>query len=113
MEYPISKARLQNFYQEWVELERTKHVNKIVDDITQRVLAHATEYSRPNKHMRVSGGMESYRRYVHQSNFRMQNHHEHPVDTYMPMILVKLRERFPDCRIDMDPLQTYIIVDWS
>jgi hypothetical protein len=33
-------------------------------------------------------------------------------ESQLPEILNKLKERFPDCEITMDPMKTYIYVSW-
>jgi hypothetical protein len=117
MDFPITKQRLQNFHQEWLVLERTNYINKVVEEITKQVLAKAKNYSMSSPMLQPGGGVETYRRLVYQPIPAMQNLHEHPANTHsllcIPGILEKLKERFPDCRIDIDPLRTYIIVDWS
>lgn len=31
----------------------------------------------------------------------------------IPQIVDALRKKFPDCKIQLDPLNTYVIIDWS
>ncbi len=35
------------------------------------------------------------------------------ISAILPDILVELRKKFVDCSILTDPLQTYIVIDWS
>ena len=34
-------------------------------------------------------------------------------DVYLPTFIEKLKEKFIDCDIVIDPLKTYLIIDWS
>lgn len=57
-------------------------------------------------------------RYVHYFHKYMPIH-KHAVNLNnstrycIPQIVEALRSKFPDCKIQLDPLNTYVIIDWS
>ena len=46
-------------------------------------------------------------------NIRNLSKFSHTLDEYLPRIIDKLKEIFIGCDIIIDPLKTYLIIDWS
>jgi hypothetical protein len=47
------------------------------------------------------------------SVWRQQPHPDRTIDWYLPKFIDKLRTVFVGCDIIVDPLKTYLIIDWS
>jgi len=125
MEFPISRERLQNYKAKEAEaVERKKRISveikTICRDVEIKVLS-------TNEH-----------RYVYRLNDNTRNAPLQPMNSQMyllnngllqPMspqmyfsnqkvlfvkeLLEAIKNTFPDCTITIDPLETYIIIDWS
>jgi len=111
MEFPITRERLQNYkaneadYAQ-VKQNLSKEMKEICRDVEKTVLTtNARKYVYKNvgivKYMRIQskmsiGGGEPYRLY-----------------NCLNELLEAIKTTFPDCTITIDPLETYIIIDWS
>lgn len=112
MEFPISRKRLRNYLEdEAVEANTKAHVcqevKKICANVEKVILANASTkyvYQIPES---VKHGMQFFH-FVAGS---------HPRQATYPGILKDLLDAlklmFPDSDIVTDPLETYIIIDWS
>ena len=109
MEFPISRKSLQTYRANDAQAVETKQavlkeIQKICKDVERKVLA--TDERR-------------YIYYIPQivkyGEFRPTNSPVslvHPIACLKPL-LEAIKNTFPDCTITMDPLETYILIDWS
>lgn len=118
MQPPYSKARLNNLHQEYYTQEITNYINDIADIIGSQVVnrAIATSKQPPHgvaiigEHYTLQKNVTIYFRHVLNQSKR---HLEQPKESYIPQIIEALKERFPDSVIQVDPLKTYVHIDWS
>jgi len=125
MEFPISRERLQNYRANEADAaERKKRISEEIKIICRDV---------ENKVLRTNE-----RKYVYRLNDNTRNAPLQPMNSPMYLLnngllqsmspqmyfsnqkvlfvkelLEAIKNTFPDCTITMDPLETYIIIDWS
>jgi hypothetical protein len=125
MKFPVSREQLRNIKND-VEDEVLEHnIEKAIDNIKERIIMHAYQGTIPHL-----GGLSNTKLKVDISQFRivipdkwrgyLQIHSSaHPLafvnpwKTHFEVIKGKLTELFPDVTFEIDPLKTYILVDWS
>lgn len=106
MEFPITKERLQNYRtHEAVAVETKQRVAKELQTICKEVETKVITTTE--------------RKYI----YRIPSHVIRPSFRQTPMLpqpknileelLTSIKNTFPDSTITIDPLQTYIIIDWS
>ena len=125
MEFPVSREQLHNIKKNVEEDIITYNIEKIIDNIKERIIMHAYQGTLP--HM---GGLSGTILKVDISNFRTDfpdkwrayiknNSSAHslalfnPWKTHFEVIKGKLTGLFPGVTFEIDPLKTYILVDWS
>lgn len=90
------------------EAKDKQYVHDIVEYITKYIISKAgrkTEDSSPySSNMRVL-----IKNALHSSKILPSRPH----NTYLPDIIVKMKTRFPDTRIVIDPVATHLLIDWS
>ena len=97
MQFPISRTSLQNYREEARRQNEIKSFNATIEYITQQLLSSATR-----------GGMNGEKKLqIWAARFI-----EIPSDKY-PQLVIKLKERFPDTDFQFDPMNTYLLIDWS
>ena len=106
MKFPITRESLQAFDQKKEDAEKK-------EQYFHRVL-EADVTSICNE---VAKGMSSYSR---EKKFVCRNFSQHRtreaginIDYYLPRLIERLKETFIGCDVIIDPLKTYIIIDWS
>jgi hypothetical protein len=118
MEFPITRVRLQNIHSERQQLIKTKYIDDVVEAITEMIIANADRGggvstfighndAKPNTFQIMLNTLSS--RIPH----RNLNLLKCGVQACIPGILRKVQERFPDTTIVLDPMNTYIYIDWS
>lgn len=117
MQPPYSKARLSKLHQEYYAQEINSYVNDIADIIGSQVVSRAIAISKQPPPGVVYIGEQNIQKNVtiyfrHVLN-QSKRHLEQPKESYIPQIIEALRERFPDSVIQIDPLKTYVHIDWS
>jgi hypothetical protein len=117
MEFPITRERLQNYRaNEAISVETKqrvlKEIQKICKDVEFTVLnTNDTRYiyriSRDitNPNCRPTGA-------VHCDRNSRPNILAQPVKV-LNELLIAIKNTFPDSNIVVDPLETYIVIDWS
>lgn len=113
MNFPITKERLHQLNKEHIQSEVTNYIKEVADYMSQSIINRAINTSKPC----YSGAditklrqlVFKFRDVLGQSRRFL----EEPKESYIPQILAELRTRFPDSTITVDPLNTYVIVDWS
>lgn len=122
MKFPVCREQLRNIKKE-VEDEIIEHnIEKAIDNIKERIIMHAYQGTLPHL-----GGVSGTKLKVDISKFvivipdkwrhYLQIAHPlamvNPYRTYFEVIKGKLTELFPDVTFEIDPLKTYILIDWS
>jgi hypothetical protein len=121
MEFPITRARLQNIGEEYIRITNEKTVIEIVEALSNQIIQKACD---PNyKNLQISvGNLGSI-----STNVRVRVRSRSSIDDYIPKVMTKLQERFPDITIRLDsdspldldtgkaydPMKSYIYIDWS
>jgi len=109
MEFPISRKSLQTYRANDAQAVETKQavlkeIQKICKDVEKKVLT------------------TNDRRYIYYIPQVIK--HDDLMPMHSPVIIAKpdgflkglldsIKNTFPDCTITMDPLETYILIDWS
>jgi len=118
MEFPITRIRLQNIHSERQQLIKTKYIDEVVEAITEMIIANADRGGGGCTAIRNDGSKpNTFQIMLNNHNlFTRRNHNLMPscgVQACIPEILRKVQERFPDTTIVLDPMNTYIYIDWS
>jgi hypothetical protein len=109
MKFPVTRESLQAFdyakeREELIEEEMQKDFKAMIDrlcaEFERSMLSNLQHKSFV---WRELGKIRQYR--IGGSHSEM--------DTYLPRFIEKLKEVFIGCDIIMDPLKTYLIIDWS
>ena len=124
MEFPIPREKLQNIQSSVEEYVLQTNINKCIDDIKFRIIAHA--YAPIPTHR---GGMSNTQLKIDISHYHFAIPKEfvssiissshpltkatNPMKTHILVIKEKLIELFPGVRFETDPLMTYMLIDWS
>lgn len=111
MKFPITRKDLQAFdyvkeKEEEKEEENQKQFKQILDGLCKEFQKNMLLNSRGKKFVWKKGGIDSIRYLGCRSR-------DDEIDKYLPMFIEKLKELFIGCDIIIDPLKTYIIIDWS
>ncbi len=111
MKFPITRKDLQAFdyvkeKEEEKEEENQKQFKQILDGLCKEFQQNMILNSREKKFVWKKRGIDSIRYLGCITRDEM-------VDKYLPMFIEKLKELFIGCDIIIDPLKTYLIIDWS
>jgi hypothetical protein len=113
MEFPITKERLKNFRQnELHAILKKKYVDACVKDICDEVynvIANTDNKKCIVQMSLLSGRYSKFAHYHGQHGNLVQLNR----NNWLPDILTALQERFIDSKVVVDPLNTYILIDWS
>jgi hypothetical protein len=132
MQFPITRERLQNLSKEFEEDQTQKFITILVENIKHSILMKAYHDS-PNKTPTEYGigartpskdkpKMLTLTLPLQLSVGGYQNPNQekliyippyNQLNSYLPIILKRLEESFPDVSFQVDPLKTYLLVDWS
>ena len=126
MKFPVSREQLRNIKKD-VEDEIVEHnIEKAVDNIKERIIVQA--YQGTLSHL---GGVsvtklkvdipvrfqivipDKWRAYIRIDSSAHPLALFNPWKTHFEVIKGKLTELFPDVTFEIDPLKTYILIDWS
>lgn len=125
MKFPVSREQLYNIKKEVEEDVIEYNIDKTIDSIKERIIMHAYQGTLPHQ-----GGLSSTKLKVDISNFVIVipdkwrgylviNSSAQPLALFNPwkthfeVIKAKLTELFPGVSFEIDPLKTYILIDWS
>ncbi len=109
MKFPITRESLQEFdldkeKEELREEEIQKGITRILEHICTQI--KQTMHSNSKEKKFVWRQINSIRQFnIPGFNSKM--------DEYLPRFIEKLKETFIGCDIIIDPLKTYLIIDWS
>jgi hypothetical protein len=109
MKFPITRESLQAFdyakeKEELREEEIQKRFMQILEGLCNEFKQSMPSNSKEKKF--VWRRLDMIRQF-HISGFSSK------MDEYLPMFIEKLKEVFIGCDIIIDPLKTYLIIDWS
>jgi hypothetical protein len=107
MKFPITRERLQQYRSnEFLSNETEERINKVIDDICksiERTIINTNE-----------------RKYVYDIDSNIKANLRPTMGVVLPQqksilneVLERLKEKFLDCKILVDPLEKYILIDWS
>lgn len=130
MKFPITRERLQAFdpiqeKKEKDEIIIQNHINPLVQDIChaiERIMSWTIRKpdNKSNRYINEEHQtMMVEKRYIYKEliNIRRPKYGGNPIDVsesiLIPRLVEKLKENFIGCNIILDPLNTYIIIDWS
>ena len=134
MEFPMKNSDLQNIAIAFETDRKNKSIDNIVNSITDLITAIAYSQSSGRKHaMHITGTGNIYTNNVtnkklnvpipnlvslavptltHRNTFyeyyNIVNYKDH-----VPEIISRIQQLFPEMKIMVDPLETYILFDWS
>lgn len=106
MKFPITRETLQAFdytkeQEELKEEEIQKTLTQILDGLCKEFKQSMQSNSKEKKF--VWRNIHIIRQFQYNSK----------MDEYLPQFIEKLKEVFIGCDIIIDPLKTYLIIDWS
>jgi len=84
----------------------SKTMEQICRDVEKTVLT-------TNERKYVYNGAWAFKRFETENIFRVGSGNSGRVYNCLKELLEAIKNKFPDCTIIMDPLETYIIIDWS
>ena len=107
MNPPYTKAFLQNYREIWLKEEEDKFITSCMNYITEQILniARASFGQNPDNMQKILRFRDIF---YNNKNYRLSD----PPGKFIPDIIEKIKEYFPDSDIKVDPLQTYIIISW-
>lgn len=125
MEFPVSREQLHNIKKNVEEDVIKYNIEKAIDNIKERIIMHAYQGTLPHL-----GGLSGTKLKVDISKFitvipdKWRGYLQinssanplalfNPWKTHLEVIKEKLTELFPGVTFEIDPLKTYILVDWS
>ena len=109
MKFPVTRESLQaldsaKWREELNEEEMQKDFKAIIDRLCNEF--ERSMFSNLQQKRFAWQGLQQIRQY------RIGGR-QSEMDTYLPVFIEKLKEVFIGCDITMDPLKTYLIIDWS
>ena len=111
MKFPITREDLLAFdyvkeQEELKQEENQKRFTQILDELCKEFKQSMRLNSREKKFVWKQQKFNSIRLLGCTSN-------RDEMDQYLPLFIEKLQELFIGCEIIIDPLKTYLIIDWS
>lgn len=104
--FPITRKRLQNMPEEYNKKCMKKYIDNTIENISMKIIDSASRNIRKLKlMMREIYPLGPIPGCIQKNTYKREN--------YLPEILNELHSRFPDTKIIMDPMETYIMFDWS
>jgi len=134
MEFPMTRESLKSFNREFhiAEKERQQRydfymtlIKKICNDVEQTLLNSKTPVTQYVwKDIGVIGDWKNFINNLNMANMIIAPiapkglpagtiRNSESVTKYLPEFISLLKENFIDCDIIVDPLKTYLIIDWS
>lgn len=109
MKFPITRESLQAFdnikeQEELREEEIQKGITRILDQLCKEFKQTMQSNSKEKKFV--------WRQINNIRQFHTPGYNS-KMDEYLPQFIEKLKEIFIGCDIIIDPLNTYLIIDWS
>jgi hypothetical protein len=118
MKFPITRETLQKLTVEMLLKERAeeeiqKKLNEFLEEVCTAFQA-GIKFALNEKKF-VWRGLDKIRRLALPPGYfpPQGTPSKYNLGVYLPTFIEKLKERFVGCTIVTDPLQTYLIIDWS
>jgi hypothetical protein len=109
MNFPITREKLQNYIKnEAVFVERKQRLEKVIQTICKEVEQNVLRNNDTKYIYRITNDIQGSLRASNSSGNRMPQ-----PTSILEDVLDTLKKLFLDCIIQVDPLKTYIIIDWS
>ena len=108
MKFPITREILQTY-------NRVKAQEELIEEENQKLLTKCLDGLCNNFKLFMPSNVET-KKFVWQEIQQIRSIgrvSKNKYDEYLPQFIEKLKEIFIGCDIIMDPLKTYIIIDWS
>ena len=110
MEFPMSRYRLQNYVRnEAVSAEAKQRVSREIQKICKDIEMHVLRGNEHKYIYRIEGHVKNG---LLQPNVLPQGALRKTVGI-LKELLKAIKTNFPDSTITIDPLETYIVIDWS
>ena len=119
MKFPVCREQLRNIKKD-VEDEIIEHnIEKAIDNIKERIIIHAY-YGLSNTKLKIDIPVQfriiipdKWRHYLVIDSSAHPLALVNPYRSHFEIIKEKLTELFPGVTFEIDPLKTYILIDWS
>jgi molecular chaperone DnaK (HSP70) len=113
MKFPITRESLQAF--DYAKEQEELRQEELQERVTQIIEKLCNEFK---MNIRSNSQQKKFVWQLNSSNihFNIRNHNSkfnYTLDEYLPRIIDKVKEIFIGCDIIIDPLKTYLIIDWS
>jgi hypothetical protein len=120
MKFPVCREQLRNIKKD-VEDEILEHnIEKAVDNIKERIIVHAYYGGLSCTKLKIDIPPDfrivipdKWRHYLQITSSAHPLAMVNPYKTHFEVIKGKLIELFPGVTFEIDPLKTYILIDWS
>lgn len=125
MKFPLTREHLKNI-NKYVQEDIVEHtIETLVNDIKDHIIAHAhTPFrkeqggvSRTALKIDISVGLycipNKWVEYIHQQTSHLSFVCQNPYKDHLEVIKQKLMDLFPGVSFETDPLNTYLLIDWS
>ena len=117
MEFPVSREQLHNIKKNVEEDVIKYNIEKAIDNIKERIIMHAYQGTDPHLKVDIPKFViiipDKWRGYLQIASSAHPLALFNPWKTHFEVIKEKLTELFPGVTFEVDPLKTYILVDWS
>lgn len=110
MKFPITREALQMFDPVKEKEERKEDEIKAV---LTRILEKLCQEFERSMHTNIGENRFIWRQLYSIRDISIAGFPIQKTDTHLPRFLNMLEETFIGCKIIMDPLKTYLIIDWS
>ena len=119
MKFPVSREQLRNIKKDVEDEILEYNIEKAIDNIKERIIIHAY-YGLSHTKLKIDIPVrfqiiipDKWRAYIQMNSSAHPLAMVNPYRTYFELIKGKLTELFPDVTFEIDPLKTYILIDWS
>jgi hypothetical protein len=118
MKFPVSREQLRNIKKDVEDEILEYNIEKAIDNIKERIIIQAY-YGLSNTKLKVDIPQfrivipDKWRHYLVIDSSAHPLALVNPYKTHFEVIKGKLTELFPGVTFEIDPLKTYILIDWS
>lgn len=114
MEFPITRKRLQTITQEVEKDAIDKRITQLVEGYKREIISQAYTDSLYTPSVWNQPPRDMFRKLkLNISEYAQVQNRNISMKEYFPEIISKLQTLFPDVSFQVDPLKTYLLVDWS
>jgi hypothetical protein len=126
MKFPVCREQLRNIKKDVEDEILEYNIEKAIDNIKERIIMHAYQGTYPhlggisNTRLKIDITVrfqiiipDKWRAYMQINSSAHPLALVNPYRSHFEVIKGKLTELFPDVTFEIDPLKTYILIDWS